>query len=574
METLVLVIILGVIALIIFVYGTHHNKKIRESEIRQIRDSYGKPCIRKYDDGVYEHIPGYYNTHCHCDSDTDDGAAAQNEYFVDDITWNDLDMDDVYRSMNYTLSSAGDEYLYYMLRRLDLSDDASVSRKEALITHYTDEPDLRFDMSMRLHDMGRTGKYSIYDYLNNLDALDDLAPAKDYALLAAYAVSVALCFINRNIGIFGIIASLIYGGISYFARKRETEAYVVSFSYIIRLLKGAVKISEAKDSFISKESEQLDTCVRNMSGFNTMSGLVMNATTGSADLGELILDYIKMFTHIDIIKFFHMRDEVGKHRDDIDRMLTIIGLLDACIAIGSYRTYLGTWCVPEFAEDIRYESTGLYHPLLTEPVSNDVDLKRGMLLTGSNASGKSTMLRTITLASILAQSIHTVPAENYKAPMFRIYTSLSLSDSILQGESYYMAEIRALKRITEAGKITATPILAAVDEVLRGTNTVERIAASTAIMRQLSKAYGLITAATHDLELTDLLSEYYDNYHFEETITGGDIHFAYKLLPGKAMTKNAIRLLDIMGYDKMLIDEAQQMAVRYSETGRFILQND
>ncbi len=569
-------IILGVIALIVFVYGTHHNKTIRQSEIRQIRESYGRPCMRKYDDGVYEHIAGYFNTHCPGQTEASDDIAAQDtqdtaEYFVDDITWNDLDMDDVYRSMNYTLSSAGDEYLYYMLRKIDLSADASLERKEALITHYMDAPDLRFDMSMRLHDMGRTGKYSIYDYLNNLDTLDDLSPAKDYGLLAAYAVSIALCFINRNIGIFALIASLIYGGISYFARKRETEAYVVSFSYIMRLLKGATEISGAKDGFISEEAEQLDTCVSKMSGFTTMSGLVMNATTGSTDLAELILDYIKMFTHIDMIKFFHMRDEVGKHREDIDRMLTIIGLLDACIAIGSYRTYLGTWCVPQFNADIRYEATGLYHPLLTDPVANDVSLKRGMLLTGSNASGKSTMLRTITLAAILAQSIHTVPGTDYCAPMFRIYTSLSLSDSILQGESYYMAEIRALKRITEAGKAVTTPILAAVDEVLRGTNTVERISASTAIMQQLSKAYGLIIAATHDLELTDLLAEYYDNYHFEETITGGDIHFAYKLLPGKAMTRNAIKLLEIMGYDYRLIDEAQQMAVRYSETGRFIL---
>ena len=85
-----------------------------------------------------------------------------------------------------------------------------------------------------------------------------------------------------------------------------------------------------------------------------------------------------------------------------------------------------------------------------------------------------------------------------------------------------------------------------VDEVLRGTNTVERIAASTQILKSLTGSNILCFAATHDIEMTDLLRDFFDNYHFEEDIRDGDVFFNYRLMKGKAATRNAIKLLEIM----------------------------
>lgn len=555
METLVLAILLGVIALIIIGYGTYHNKKIREYEIRKIKESYGKACERTYGEGEYAHIRGYFNTH-----------RVEGEYTVDDITWSDLNLDSVYRSMNYTGSSAGDEYLYYLLRTPKTQHNPNVSDMEELVTYYMSEPEKRLAMQTALHDMGRTGKYSIYDYINNLDAVDAGMLKGDYLLLAVYVIAIAAFVFNTAFGGLVLFAALFYGGLSYFSRKRKIEPYIISFAYVIRLINGARGIAALKDERIAKETEGLRGLVKEMAAFGRFSSLVMSASSGSGNPAEILIDYIKMFTHIDIIRFFAMRKEIIKHTDDIDRMLTIIGYIDACIAIGSYRTFIGKYTVPAFTDnEYRFRAVGLYHPLLEDPVANDVILKRGMLLTGSNASGKSTMLRTMTLAAVLAQSVNTVPADSYEAPMYKIYTSLSLSDDILKGESYYMAEIRSLKRVMDAGKDDAIPILAAVDEVLRGTNTVERISASTAIMKQLAGVNGLILAATHDLELTELLKDCYDNYHFEETIVDDDISFAYKLLPGEATTRNAIKLLSIMGYDEALVKEAEDMAKDYGK---------
>ena len=102
-------------------------------------------------------------------------------------------------------------------------------------------------------------------------------------------------------------------------------------------------------------------------------------------------------------------------------------------------------------------------------------------------------------------------------------------------------------------------VLGFVDEVLRGTNTIERIAASSAILRNLNLKGVLVFAATHDLELTKILEEEYDNYHFTEVIDAEDVRFPYKLAEGKAVSRNAIRLLISMGYDSDIIDGAIEM---------------
>ena len=154
--------------------------------------------------------------------------------------------------------------------------------------------------------------------------------------------------------------------------------------------------------------------------------------------------------------------------------------------------------------------------------------------------------------------------------MFRIYSSMSLRDDVQGGDSYYMVEIKSLKRILAVASNTETqPVLCFVDEVLRGTNTVERIAASTEILRSLSGGNCICFAATHDIELTHLLENIYHNYHFAEEIAEDDIFFSYKIMNGRATSRNAIRLLGIMGYDQKIIKKAEQMADHFMKTGKW-----
>ena len=202
----------------------------------------------------------------------------------------------------------------------------------------------------------------------------------------------------------------------------------------------------------------------------------------------------------------------------------------------------------------------------------DLNVKPGSImgLMGENGAGKSTFLKTIAINALLSQTIYTSTSKEYNAPFYRIYSSMALRDDLNAQNSYYIVEIKSLKRILDAvDKDDKRPVLCFVDEVLRGTNTVERIAASSEILKSLRYKNVLVFAATHDIELTYLLEKYYDNYHFQEKVTDDEVIFDFKLYSGPATTRNAIKLLKTIGYNSDIINAAENSARYFLENGKW-----
>ena len=145
---------------------------------------------------------------------------------------------------------------------------------------------------------------------------------------------------------------------------------------------------------------------------------------------------------------------------------------------------------------------------------------------------------------------------------------MALTDNLFGNESYYIVEIKSLKRILDAiGE--EIPVLCFVDEVLRGTNTVERIAASSRILHSVANSNALMFAATHDIELTYMLEECFDNYHFEEQILEDKVFFDYQLKQGRATSQNAIALLGMLGYPEEIISKARAAAAHFLKEGEW-----
>ncbi len=167
---------------------------------------------------------------------------------------------------------------------------------------------------------------------------------------------------------------------------------------------------------------------------------------------------------------------------------------------------------------------------------------------------------------ILAQTIHTCTAEELSFKPSFLVSSMAVRDSIETGESYYIAELNSLKRVLD-GLNENVRCVCFVDEILKGTNTIERIAASSAILQYLSSKNALALVATHDIELTEITQAFCDNFHFRETVTENGIVFDYQIHDGYATTKNAIRLLDFMGYPASVTQQADILA-RDFETNR------
>jgi DNA mismatch repair ATPase MutS len=229
---------------------------------------------------------------------------------------------------------------------------------------------------------------------------------------------------------------------------------------------------------------------------------------------------------------------------------------------------LNSYGIPEFTKEKQFVAEELVHPFLEKPVPATIQTKKSVLITGSNASGKSTFIKSAAINAVLAQTIYTVCAKSYRASFFKVYTSMALTDNLFGNESYYIVEIKSLKRILDAAK-DEVPVLCFVDEVLRGTNTVERIAASSRILHTIANSNALMFAATHDIELTYMLEECFTNYHFEEQISNDTISFDYRLKEGRATTQNAISLLGMLGYPEDIIHKSRMSASYFIENGEW-----
>jgi len=290
----------------------------------------------------------------------------------------------------------------------------------------------------------------------------------------------------------------------------------------------------------------------------------------SGDFSDIGLDYIRMIFHVDLIKYNNLLDFFKKNRHVLNSMYEDIGFLDSMIAVASFRELLPLYCEPrlEKASKPFIHVDDLYHPLIEAPVLNSINESRSVLITGSNASGKSTFIKNLALNAILAQTIFTSVSRGYNASFFMIFSSMALKDNILGKESYYIVETKSLKRIIERIN-DEIPVLCCIDEVLRGTNTLERIAASSRILSYMQRGNTLVFAATHDIELTHILENEYANYHFQERIEGREIIFDYKLYEGRAVSKNAIKLLDMLNFPAEITAAAGQAAEEFLTKGEW-----
>lgn len=553
-----------ILFLIVLIMGKEYinSRSFHRHNLQRIFESYGMPSERVYKTGELEHIQQYYLRH-----------PGKNQ--LDDITWNDLNMDSLYQQINVSCSAAGDEYLYYRLRTpLDRREE--LEQWESGIGFFMENEEARRQVQGLFYQLGRMGRYSLHEYIENLDILGERKNGK-YIL---YNVTLFLCiwsmFASPPLGIGALLLVVCHNLIGYFREYKQIEPYITSFRYIKRMLDAAEKMGHMKITGIAGESERLLACHEKMKSFIRNAYLLVYVEKGNGDPLSLILDYVRMVFYLDLIQFNNALHAVRGHLEEIDEMVTLLGKIETAVVIGSYRNSLPEYCLPtlRFEEDAerRMVIEQLYHPLLSDPVKNSIDTRKGVLLTGSNASGKSTFLRAVALSAVLAQTILTCPARRYEAPVFRIYSSMSLKDDLISGQSYYMVEIRAVKRILDQVRLAGEEhgcVLCFVDEVLRGTNTVERIAASTQIMKMLSAGHVICFAATHDVELTRLLAEEYENYHFEERIEEDDVFFPYTLMPGPATTRNAIALLRVLGYDDRIITEAEAMAGHFLAEGNW-----
>lgn len=487
---------------------------------------------------------------------------------IDDITWNDLNMDDIFKKINNTQSTAGQEVLYDMLRT-PVYSQAVLTKRDKVIEFFKKNEKERYDIQFILGKLGKSNELYITNCLFNKEDNSRSNLLKFTLLSWIPAVSLLLLFIHPMFLIITVGCVVLNVFIS---QRNKVENYDTNgLSYMISLVNAANKIKEKNIFEIDENIDSIDESLKKLKNIKRKS-LGIQEKSIMSDM-DVFAEYANLIFLREIITYEKVKNTIIKNKKELKNLYEYVGTIDSLIAIASFRESLDFYTKPclkisEKREDNNIEFKDIYHPLVKEPVLNSCNFSKGVLITGSNASGKSTFIKTIAINAIMAQTIYTCFAKEYKTSYFNIYTSMALKDDIHSSESYYIVEIKSLKRILDQVQ-NNIPCLCFVDEILRGTNTVERIASSCEVLKNIGNENTLCFAATHDVELTYMLDDIFENYHFEETITDNDIKFDYKIHRGRAQTRNAIKLLEFMGYDKKLVENANYRAKNFLNTGKW-----
>ncbi|REH77162.1 MutS-related protein [Staphylococcus felis] len=458
---------------------------------------------------------------------------------VDDKTWSDLNFDTIFHRSNFNFTAIGEMKWYATLRNM-----FSIQNDE-LLERFTNEAGFRTQVAYRLALIGKV-TYPLFP--------DQIAPIKrnNLFMLCPFLplISIVIAFINPSIGILFILLSVLFNiGISAILKKSYNQD-LMSLFYSAKVLKQSQLLSRIEGT------PKIAVAFQHFKGLGFLVGFLSKADSQS--LGGALMMLLKLSLMLDYFFFHIIQSTYYKYQNELLECYDYISNLDNQYTLAMYRRTLDTYCEPIIVEtEQKVDFENLIHPLLEDGVPNALNVNQNILLTGSNASGKSTFMKAVAINLILAQTLNIATADKFMYKPGLVYSSMVNVDDILSGDSYFMAELKSIRRLFN--RSDDSPVYCFIDEIFKGTNTAERIAASESVLEYLSeqKEHRII-AATHDIELSERLKRSYENYHFNESIEDYHIYFDYKIKKGKANTRNAIELLRITQFPSDIYQRAKE----------------
>ena len=499
-----------------------------------------------------------------------DIVSKDSDEFIDDKTWTDLDFDSIFSKMDRNVSSIGQQYLYHLLHKYE-NNEGILKKRYSLILYFRKSSSLRESIQLLLSDLASIKAY----FIPTLIISNIPTPSKYYYLLILlsaltlissfmiyfipYFLLVTLGFLVINVILNNILSSKIY---DYFA----------GFSSLNKLLIIAREMCKLKSEIPIKDLNYLFSKRRLISRLNKKLGKFVIDKEGLNDFVRMAIEYLNLFLLYDLIAYYRSVNELNKYRREIRKIYESIGNLDACISLASYLEGLKTFANPVFNNKGAVSFDNIYHPLLDNAVPNTIDeLSRSALITGANMSGKTTFIKTVGINIILAQTLYFCHADKFGTHRFKVKSAIKREEDLKNSKSYFFVEIEELQGFIKLAH-SDTNHLFLIDEIFRGTNTIERLAISTSVLEFLNQ-HGKVLVTTHDIELQDLLEDSYTMYHFGDQVNGNKYSFNYKLQEGPCLSGNAIKLLEIKGYPKSITEKAKILAkklnpVNMIENGR------
>jgi hypothetical protein len=496
-------------------------------------------------------------------------AASDVTGFLDDRTWEDLNLDKVFAALDRTAGTLGQHALYHRLRMPPAA--AHLDAFEALVSRFETDSPARERAQIALSRLQDAHGYDLW-WLARREGSDMPRWGFVFPILTLATLTGAVLVLFWPPLLAGLVGLLFVNMTARFLSDRRSVAVAAAFRQIAPVIRAgqALRFLGGDGPLIGSLGTDARSLVRLKALARWVSGdpFMLPAKSGALamlinDVVSAVYEYLNLFFLLDATGAYLGGEELRARTPALLRLMAAAGEIDVAISVASVRAGRPDWTRPRFAPPgTPAVLRELCHPLVRDAVPNTIALPpgRGALVTGSNMSGKTTFLRTIGVTTIMAQTLNTCLAAEYDAPVLLVRSCIGRSDDLVSGKSYYIAEVEALLDLVT---VSAAPPahLFLLDEIFRGTNAVERIAAGQAVLRELvggpdRPTRHVAVAATHDGELVDLLAGIYAPFHFGDATSGEGLVFDHRLKPGRATTRNAIALLRLHGAPATLIGSA------------------
>lgn len=347
-----------------------------------------------------------------------------------------------------------------------------------------------------------------------------------------------------NLILFGLYRSL---SLEVFQQYYSLSGSIKGLQKILIYLKG-LKIQDRNGKFLLQETSKEEL----RSAYEDLDRILKRVALTEAPLLHLILNNLFLYDLWILQRIAKWRE---KHSVLLKKSVDDLIVFDSLLSFANLKWMFPDYCFPNILPETSsasIEGKNIHHPLIpfeskVPNVLGSVKEKDVVLITGSNMSGKTTYLRTIGVASILALAGGPAPASEFALPVLKIHTSMRNEDNLEEGISFFYAEVRRLSEIVRSIKDSTIPHLVLLDEILKGTNTRERSLACKGILKELKKNRVMCLVTSHDLELAKV--EGVILKHFQEEVVNGTMHFDYKIRDGLVETSNALRILIQEGMD-------------------------
>ncbi|MBL7843873.1 MAG: DNA mismatch repair protein MutS [Cyclobacteriaceae bacterium] len=545
-------LIFGLTGFIIAILVIHHvNKGRTKKKIEEIRTGWSNPKKESFD---FDRISKYADT-----------IKESKFHRLTNQTIEDIDFYGLFAFIDRTTSKVGQQFLY---KKLLEPTSNTTDQSEGLISLFSTDKQLREEVQLELIKLNNNGAYYISSLLKdkllekpkwfNLLILDITIVAGLMALSFKFPVLVIALIVPVTLNMF-----------LHYWNKNNTFQFLKSFPQLNNLINVSKVLVKKGDQFYDKSIED---GVLNLKSFQQKIALI-NFDNGTgiqselSQLGTYLTELIKAIFLIEVFTLFRLTKELENKKASIQLLFDYVGGIDSSISVASLRAGNIKTCIPTFVSYSKeFHAKGIFHPLIEDCVKNDLLINgKSILITGSNMSGKSTFLRTLAINSLLAQTIYTCFADEFTSPILKQFSSIRIDDNLFDGKSYYFQEVNIMGSLLEQVE-SPHQNLFILDEVFKGTNTIERIASAKAILSYLNRKENIVVVSTHDIELADMLDNEYDLYHFTETVENNELHFDHRIKAGQLRTRNAIKILELSNYPVDVISEARQITTTLRTT--------